>query len=108
LRVSIYISGAIVAVAAMTSPGLAGSLTQCEAGQPVEDDGGRRGQIVGERDTLCLVRSDDGRLQSWIRAERLSPAAPVAAEPTATSQPAAGEDSTQSGPPTLLKPKRTK
>ncbi len=88
------ISGAICVGAMMASPGMAGSLAQCEVGQWVEEDGGRQGQIIGERDTLCLVRSDDGRLQSWIPAQQLSPVKPTdapadAAEPIERSNPTA-------------------
>lgn len=95
---------AIFAIAATASPVLAGSLTRCEAGQLVEEDGGRQGQVVGERDNLCLVRSDDGRLQSWIPVERLSPAEPTTApaedkSPAEAGSPIAPPASDEKSPP---------
>jgi hypothetical protein len=96
---------AVFAIAALESPVLAGSLTQCETGQLVEEDGGRRGQIVGERDKLCLVRSVDGRLQSWIPVEQLSPGEATATpeegtNPAEAGSPKAPPASVEKAPPT--------
>src|SRR5689334_20890168 len=60
-------------------PSLAGaeSLTQCKRGLRVLDNFGNPiGQLIGDRDGLCLVKSRDGRLQRWVPVGELSAAPP--------------------------------
>jgi aspartyl protease family protein len=69
----------VLAVAAMIAPsslGAAEPLAQCQAGQKIIDDGGNPGEVVSERNGLCLIRSPDGRNLSWVPRERLSAAPP--------------------------------
>jgi hypothetical protein len=74
---------AVVAMVAMPLLVAAEPLERCDSGQQVTDDVGNPGQIVGGRGGLCLVRSPDGRSQTWVSVNRLSPASP--AEPDASA-----------------------
>jgi clan AA aspartic protease (TIGR02281 family) len=83
---------AVAAVIATPSLVAAEPLTQCQAGQQVIDNGGSPGEVVSERNGLCLIRSPDGRNLSWVPRERLSlapPAEPAAPAPD-TPAPAPG------------------
>ncbi len=51
-------------------------LTECKLGQYVAYAGGSGGEIIGEHNGSCLVRSPDGRLQSWVAVGELTPAEP--------------------------------
>ena len=71
----------------------------CTVGREIVDDRGGPGTIVGGRGALCLVRYQDGRMQSWVPADQLRdpPEKPAAPEPgaspetPATPQPAPSE-----------------
>ena len=71
----------------------------CTVGREIVDDRGGPGTIVGGRGALCLVRYQDGRMQSWVPAGQLRdpPEKPAAPEPgaspeaPATPQPAPSE-----------------
>ena len=76
-------------IVAMPTLAAAEPLTQCVYGQPVIDTHRNVGQIVGEHSGSCLVRSPDGRLQSWVAPNELSPFQPprMAAMPPLLRQP---------------------
>jgi hypothetical protein len=97
----------LTVVAAAPLPPLAAAqpLKECEYGQPVIDARRNVGQIVDEHDGLCLVRSPDGRLQSWVSPTDLSPFKPTpiaAAPPPPPPEPA--EVGAGSEPTTVLGP----
>jgi hypothetical protein len=86
VRASILI--AILMIATIPRWVAANPLTQCSVGQSVVDDHGNSGQIAGEHDEICLVRSPDGRVQSWVPMSELSLAQPVPpAAPSEAAQP---------------------
>ena len=83
-----------LAVAVLPCLAAAQPLTQCEPGSPVADSrGARLGQIVGVSGSRCLVKSPDGRMQSWIPLSELSAAPPETPEPAENpaDPPAAGK-----------------
>jgi len=61
-----------LSLVAMSSVAAAQAPTECKLGQPVTDDRGNPGVLVGGRDELCLVKYEDGRTHSWVSRERLS------------------------------------
>jgi aspartyl protease family protein len=85
---AIVIAGMVATASIAAEP-----LAQCESGQQIIDDGGNPGQVVSERNGLCLIRSPDGRSLSWIPRERLSAAPPAepAAPPADSPAPAPAE-----------------
>ena len=60
----------------------------CTVGREIVDDRGGPGTIVGGRGALCLVRYQDGRMQSWVPAGQLRdpPEKPAAPEPGASPE----------------------
>jgi aspartyl protease family protein len=90
---------AIPALAAAQMPG------GCPFGQRVVDDRGHAGLIVGGRDTLCLVKYQDGVMQRWVDADQLRITAPSGrtAPGEASPNPAAAEPESAQGV-TILRP----
>jgi len=81
-------------------PSLTGaeSLTQCKRGLRVLDGlGNPIGQVVGDRDGSCLVKSRDGRMQHWVPVGELSAAPPE--EPTGSKKPFEPESSEEEPAP---------
>ncbi len=79
---------AAAALAAMPSLGSTQALKECKTGQPVTDDRGQAGVIVGGRGELCAIKYKDGQTQEWRALARLhgaEPAKPSTAEATAVS-----------------------
>jgi hypothetical protein len=70
-------------------------LTQCKRGLRVLDSlDNPIGRVIGDRDGLCLVKSRDGRLQSWVPVGELSaapPEEPVASKKSPVPELAEGE-----------------
>lgn len=64
----------ILALAAL--PSVAAAQVACTVGREIVDDRGGPGTIVGGRDSLCLVKYQDGRMQAWVSASRLRDAPP--------------------------------
>ncbi len=60
----------------------------CTVGREIVDDRGGPGTIVGARGALCLVKYQDGRMQSWVPADQLRdpPEKPAAPEPGASPE----------------------
>ena len=86
------IAGALaagIAIAILASPATAAPPDGCATGAKVVDELGRPGQIIAGQDGLCLVKSSDGRTQSWIPRESLHPAPASDREaPPADAEPA--------------------
>lgn len=61
---------ATAAAAAGFAPAAA-ALSRCDVGQLIVDEDGNQGQIVGDGGKECLVKSPDGRFQSWVPIARL-------------------------------------
>ena len=79
---------AAAALAAMPSLGSTQALKECKTGQPVTDERGQAGVIVGGRGELCAIKYKDGQTQEWRALARLhgaEPAKPSTAEATAVS-----------------------
>ena len=56
---------AAVVLAVMPSLAATQTLKECKTGQPVTDDRGQAGVIVGGRGELCAVKYKDGQTQEW-------------------------------------------
>jgi hypothetical protein len=68
---------AFLGLALLPSLTSAEPLTQCKRGLRVLDSlGDPIGQVIGDRDGSCLVKSRDGRLQRWVPVGELSAAPP--------------------------------
>jgi hypothetical protein len=68
---------AFLSLAVLPALTCAEPLTQCQRGLQVLDGlGNPIGQVVGDRDGSCLVKSRDGRLQRWVPVGELSAAPP--------------------------------
>ena len=68
---------AFLGLALLPSLTSAEPLTQCKRGLRVLDSlGNPIGQVIGDRDGSCLVKSRDGRLQHWVPVGELSAAPP--------------------------------
>ena len=68
---------AFLGLALLPSLTSAEPLTQCKRGLRVLDSlGNPIGQVIGDRDGSCLVKSRDGRLQRWVPVGELSAAPP--------------------------------
>jgi len=67
---------------------LAQSGEGCTVGREIIDDRGGPGTVVGGRGALCLVKYQDGRMQSWVPADQLRdpPEKPAAPEPGASPE----------------------
>ena len=85
---------AILGFVMLSSLTRAEPLTQCRNGLRVLDIVGNPiGQVVGDRDGLCVVKSRDGRLQRWVPVGELSAAPPE--EPTRSRQTSEPEPSAE-------------
>ncbi len=70
---------------AMVLPPVAGSLSRCDVGRLVVDDGGTQGQIIGDGGKECLVKSADGRFLIWLPIAQLGTATAQTPTPPATA-----------------------
>lgn len=87
-RIVCGVFGIAAAAATVAPAAVAGSLSRCDAGQLVVAEDGNQGQIIADGGKDCLVKSPDGRFQSWVPIGRLRAAsdqkpAPPATGPTA-------------------------
>lgn len=87
---------ATVAAAAGVAPATgAGSLSRCDVGQLIVGEDGSQGRIMGDGGKECLIKSPDGRFQSWVPITQLRPArepAPIATPLTPAAPASTGED----------------
>ena len=90
LRVVICIAAAATRVATVAAEPLSG----CNVGQLIIGESGSRARIIGDGGKQCLVKSGDGRFQSWVPITQLStataqqPAAPATGPAASAATPA--------------------
>lgn len=84
----------VLAFALAALPSVAAAQVACTVGREIVDDRGGPGTILGGRDSLCLVKYQDGRMQAWVPASRLRDAPP----PEKPAQPQGGGAQPGSGP----------